>query len=261
MKHTLSLVIPVYNEEVRIGRTISALLSWKPPTAVALERVIFVNDGSTDNTVSRIKYHVSGIKNTLAADTQIISYQQNRGKGYAIARGMEASDSDYTLFCDADMSTPLPEIAKFVPAMRRGIDVIVGTRKNGHSTVLTHQPVYREALGHGFTLLSNIILHTWVTDFTCGFKAFSKQASGTVFPALTSNRWAFDAEALFLARKMGLRIQEVAVLWSDTKGSKVDLLKDIPQTLADLMRIRLADFAQTLGTIVRPEIRYEKANS
>jgi dolichyl-phosphate beta-glucosyltransferase len=235
---TLSIVIPFFNEEARIQGCIDALTSWKPPKAVALERVYFVNDGSTDKTVSKIKSQKSKIEKTLKAKAEIISYEINRGKGYAVVRGMAASDSDYTLFIDADMATPLIELNKFLPLMKNGTDIIVGTRKNGKSTVITHQPKYREIMGKGFTILSNIMLNTWVTDFTCGFKAFSKTAKNNIFPKLICNRWSFDSESLFLGRISGYSIREVPVVWSDHRGSKVNVLIDAPRSLVELLRIR-----------------------
>ena len=235
---TISLLIPLYNEEKRIEKTVNALLegfNYKPLT---LEKVIFVSDGSKDNTVEKINSYKSQLEKALKAEVVVASYEINRGKGYAIKYGMQFSDSDYTLFFDADMATPLNQIEKFIPFMKEGISVIIGTRKNGHSTVVVHQPKIREVLGKGFTYLTNIMLNTWVTDFTCGFKVFSRDAKNAVFPRSMIDRWSYDAEIIFLSRKLGFEIQEKPVVWADDKNSKVKILKSVYTSLKELLQIR-----------------------
>jgi dolichyl-phosphate beta-glucosyltransferase len=126
--------------------------------------------------------------------------------------------------------------------MKKDVDAIVGTRKNGQSTVIKHQPLYREILGKGFTLLTNLILNTKFTDFTCGFKAFSRYAKNRIFEKAVIQRWAYDAEILYLAKKMNLQIVEVPVVWKNDPASKVKLSKDLIQTLFDLIKIRFNDY-------------------
>ncbi len=235
---TLSFVIPVFNEEERIFKTLQALEKGVYFTGLTLDEVIFVNDGSTDYTLKLLKEWDK--YRTTNFSVKIISYKQNKGKGYAIKQGMLASKADYTLFFDADMSTPLNELNKFLPFIEQNIDVIIGTRKNGHSTVVKHQPLYRELLGRGFTFLSQLILNTWVTDFTCGFKAFSRKAKTSIFQNAKINRWGYDAEILFLARTNQYNMQEVPVVWANDDRSKVNLIVDIPKTLFDLLYIRAA---------------------
>src|SRR3989344_7736108 len=224
---SISFVIPLYNEEKRILKTIKALYEGFNYDPLELEKVIFVNDGSTDNTVGVLNKYVKKLEAKLKVPVKIVSYETNRGKGYAIKTGMKYSDSDYTLMFDADMATPINQIKKFIPFMIEGKDIIIGTRKNGESTVIVHQPLYREVLGRGFTYISNMILNTWVTDFTCGFKAFSKEAKNTIFPKSKIDRWSYDAEIMFLAKKYGYKIQEKSVIWSDDKNTRVKLLKSI----------------------------------
>jgi len=236
---TLSFVIPVYNEEKRIEKTIKALNKGFSFSGIKIEKIFFVDDGSTDRTVSLINKSKISLEKSLGVIVEIISYPKNKGKGHAVKVGMLASNSDYTLFFDVDMATPLSEFEKFLPFVKEGVPVIVGTRKNGESTVQVHQPKYREFLGKGFTFLSNLILNTWVTDFTCGFKAFSRQAKNEVFSKATINRWGYDAEIIFLTRKLGFEIQEKAVLWFDDHRTKVNLFKDLPNTFLELIKIRL----------------------
>lgn len=230
---TISFIIPVFNEEQRLEKTFKALNELTLPRFLKLEKIIFVNDGSKDATLKLLKEYANKKRRV-----KIVSYSINQGKGFAIKHGMLRANSDYNLFFDADMSTPLSEISKLLPFMRRNIDVIVGTRKNGHSTVLVHQPRYRELLGKGFTKITQLILQVPVTDFTCGFKAFSKNATETIFPRTDINGWGYDAEILFLAKKHGFSMREKAVTWSNDANTKVKLYKAIPQTLMDLVKIR-----------------------
>jgi len=126
--------------------------------------------------------------------------------------------------------------------MQRGEDVIIGTRKNGESTVVEHQPLYRELLGRCYTLLSQMILNTWATDFTCGFKAFSQNAKVEIFTRGQIDRWGYDSEILFLAKRLGYKINEKAVLWFDDSDTRVNLFKAVFTSLSELMRIRMYEF-------------------
>ena len=236
---TLSIVIPVYNEEKRLNKTFKALSEGFSFTGIRLEKLIFVNDGSSDETLEKIKNYQGKLGKKLKAKVEIYSYQPNKGKGHAIKTGMLISDSDYTLCFDADIATPLSEFKKFLPLIRKNTPVIIGTRKNGESTVTSPQPLYRQLLGRGFTYLANLILNTWATDFTCGFKAFSREAKEAIFNQSIIDGWGYDAEILFLAKKQGFRVIERAVLWQDDRQSRVKLYKDLPLSFLELLKIRV----------------------
>lgn len=260
---TISFVIPVYNEEKRIKKTLTALKKLRLPHGLKLEKVIFVNDGSKDKTVAKINRF--RINNRKIQSIKLISYKDNRGKGYALKPGMKESSSDYTLFFDADISTPLSELAKFVPFMENDIDVIVGTRKNGKSSVLNHQPKYRELLGHGFTMISKISLGLKGTDFTCGFKAFSRLAKDKIFKEAKINGWGYDVEIIFLAQKYNFSLVERAVTWSNDADTKVKIYKAIPQALKDILVIHwnhnMKNFAFSLAQLAkRPYLRRVATN-
>ena len=240
---TLSLVIPVYNEEKRLKKTFSSLLKGGFSRGIKLHEVIFVNDGSTDTTGRLIREHKEKLSKALSARVRLISYKQNQGKGHAVKQGMLLSTADYTLLFDCDMSTPLTEIRKFTPYMEKNMPVIIGTRKNGKSTVVIAQPLHRQLLGKAFTLLSNIALGMWVTDFTCGFKVFSKDAKDEIFQRSKIQRWGYDAEILFLASQLSYPIKEVAVKWSDDKRTKVNLAHDIISSLFELYAIRENEYS------------------
>jgi glycosyltransferase involved in cell wall biosynthesis len=230
----LSIVIPVFNEEERIHTTFKALKKLSLPRGLKLSEVIFINDGSTDKTVKRLQ----SFKKTSKLNIQILDYKINNGKGFAVKKGMLYSSSDYTLLCDADMSTPFSELKKFMPHVKNNEDIVIGTRKNGKSTVVVHQPKIRETLGKGFTAITKIALNINVTDFTCGFKLFSKRAIEKLFSKSVINRWGYDAEILFLAKKNNIKVVECPVLWSNDKRSHVNLAYDIPKTMLDLFFIR-----------------------
>ncbi|MDO8497524.1 MAG: glycosyltransferase [bacterium] len=254
---TISFVIPVYNEVERIDKTFKALERGVTFRGIKLEKIIFVNDGSTDRTKFRIQSSKFRIEKATKAKIEIVSYKENRGKGYAIREGLKVSESDYTLFFDTDMSTPLSELNKFVPFMKKGVDFIIGTRKNGHSTVIKHQPFYREMLGRGFTLLSNMILNTWVTDFTCGFKAIKKEVKNLIVFHAKVDRWGYDAEFIFLIKNLGCTIQEIPVKWTNDERSKVNVIKDLPQVLMDLVSIRLANASYKSSSSKKLTLRLE----
>ncbi len=252
LTQTISFVIPVFNEEKRLNKTFKALNELQLPSGLKLQDIIFVNDGSTDQTVKLVEKF--GKNKKFKAQVVLLTYPVNQGKGYAIRQGMKYSTAGYTLFFDADMSTPLSELTKFVPAMRNNQDIVIGTRKNGHSTVTKHQPFVREFLGKGFTKMTQFILGVGVTDFTCGFKAFSRTAKDTIFAQTTINGWGYDAEVLFLASKQNFSMQEVAVAWANDERTKVNLFKAIPQTLKELWLIRTKHslYAHTLFPSFRP---------
>jgi dolichyl-phosphate beta-glucosyltransferase len=231
-KISVSFVIPVFNEEKRIDVAFKALKKASLPAGLFLKEVIFVNDGSTDNTVRKIEVFAKKAK--LTAKIILLTYSENRGKGAALKEGMLKANSDYTLFFDADMSTPISEIAKFKPFMEKGIEAIIGTRKNGHSTVTKHQPVLRRTLGKGFTKITQLVLSIENTDFTCGFKAFANNAKNAVFTDSMIAGWGYDAEILYLTNKYGFSMKEVPVTWANDERTKVRLVSAVTKTFKEL---------------------------
>lgn len=232
---TVSFVIPVFNEEKRIDVAFKALKTASLPAGLALKEVIFVNDGSTDNTIQKIETFAKKAK--LAAKIVLLTYSTNRGKGAALKEGMLYATSDYTLFFDADMSTPISEITKFKPFMEKGIKAIIGTRKNGHSTVTKHQPLLRRTLGRGFTKITQLVLSIDNTDFTCGFKAFARNAKNIIFEESMIDGWGYDAEILYLTSKHAFSMKEVPVTWANDDRTKVRLISAVSKTLKELATI------------------------
>lgn len=232
-KITITLIIPAYNESSRVHLAFEAINNWQLPKELKLEKVIFINDGSTDNTLTKIQNFKSKYP------TKIITYTPNQGKGFAVRTGLKNSESDYTLLSDADISTPLTEINKFLPYIIGGADVVFGTRKDKKSTVIVHQSFIRENMGKIYTKMTQLILGIYITDFTCGFKLFSKKASKIIVDHGVINHWSYDAEIAFLLSKARMLINEKSVTWSDEKGTKVNLIVDSIRSLWELIYIRL----------------------
>lgn len=234
MKHTkkpfLSVIIPVYNEEKRI-RNLTQIISYLRKQKYNWETVI-VDDGSTDKTKSILKSLRNKIK------FKIVSYSPNLGKGVAVKTGILKAKGKYRLFLDIDLSTPISEIKKILPHLKK-YDIVIGSRKLKTSKLIKRQPFIRETLGKMFTIFSQIILQLEVLDFTCGFKCFSQRAAEQIFSRQTINRWGFDSEILFIGKNRKFSIKEIPVTWTDDQRTKVKFPQDILNSLNELIKIRL----------------------
>lgn len=237
MKNTqpfLSIIIPLYNEATRLKNLIK-VYDFFESNNMNYE-IILVNDGSNDKTLSYLKKIPKKYK------YQLVSYKVNMGKGYAIKEGMLAANGKFRLFTDIDLSTPIEEFNKFIPYLNK-YDLIIGSRKTKGSTLKKRQPLIRESLGKVFTLVSQTILNLETSDFTCGFKCFSQKAAIEIFNKQTVNRWGFDSEILFLAKKLRFKTKEVPVTWFDDPRSKVKFPQAIISSIADLIKIRLNNYS------------------
>lgn len=228
-KPFLSVIIPLYNEQVRL-KNLTRVYIFLDQQKFNYE-VILINDGSTDKTLKKLSELSAGFKFTL------ITYEKNRGKGFAVKTGMLAAKGQYLLFTDIDLSTPMEEFTKFLPFLKK-TNIIIGSRKTKGSTLQKRQGFIRENLGRGFTLLSQIILNLYLSDFTCGFKCFPKQAAKKIFSKQKIDRWSFDSEILLLAKQFRYKIKEVPVDWSNDPRTKVRFPHDIIRSLLDLYKIR-----------------------
>lgn len=235
-KKFLSVIIPLYNEERRLINLLE-IYNYLNNQKYSWE-IILINDGSKDKTkkiASRmIKYN--SFKNII-----LISYEKNRGKGFAIKNGMLKAIGEHRLFIDIDLSTPVKEIKKILFFAKK-FDIVIGSRKRSGAKVIKHQPIIREVLGKEFTRISQKFLGLKVTDFTCGFKCFSAKSAEKIFLIQRIERWGFDAEILFLAQKINIPIKEVAIIWKNDSETKVKLPKDIIISFVDLFKIRYFAF-------------------
>ena len=231
----ISLVIPIFNEEGRV-HNLDILFAFIKNKKYIRE-LILVNDGSNDKTPNLLKLFKKKSKCVL------ISYRKNKGKGYAIKKGVLIAKGSHVIFTDVDLSTP-PKMIGELKKIINCSDIIVGTRKNSKAILLQRQSKIREMMGKLFTFLSQRIVGVEVSDFTCGLKCFSKKAAKKIFTKQRINRWAFDAESLFLAKKYGFSISELPVEWRDVKGTKVRFPADIIQSFFDLIQIRINDILE-----------------
>jgi dolichyl-phosphate beta-glucosyltransferase len=228
----LSVVIPAYNEAERIGSTLTSIHNFLIKQTYPYE-IIVVNDGSRDNTAGLVSGMAATIKNL-----KLIDNKHNQGKGGVVKDGMLAATGDIRLFMDADNSTKVDEITKFLPYFEKGYDIVIGSRRIKGSNIVVHQGLWRDFLGGVFRLIVHTLVPVGVTDSQCGFKAFSAKAAQEVFPKQRIFRWAFDVEILAIARKMGFKIQEAPITWVNDGQSKVKLSGEI-NMLIELLKTRL----------------------
>jgi len=230
----LSVVVPAYNEEERLPRTLARLHEYYEAQAYPYD-VTVVSDGSKDGTAKLV---------TEFAKThpkfRLIDYSPNRGKGYAVRTGILAAQGDLILFCDADLATPQEETEKLLPHITNGADIAIGSRPLRESSLEKHQPFVREMFGRMANLLVQVLAVSGIKDTQCGFKLFTKKAAHDIFRRCKLNEFGFDFECLMVARDLGYKIDEVPIRWLDQEGSKVVLMRDGPRALRDLVKIRAA---------------------
>jgi dolichyl-phosphate beta-glucosyltransferase len=234
MKEPLvSVIIPAYNEEERLEPSLGVIADYFAARPYAVEMLV-VDDGSTDRTCEIVNTFAEKSPMTVRLEKN----PRNMGKGAAVKRGMLAGEGKYLLFTDADLSTPIESVEGFLPLLESGAKVVVGTRKHPDAKIKRSQPWLRRNLGKGFVVLANIMLGTRLTDFTCGFKSFSNEAAKEIFTRSRIIGWAFDAEILYLAHRLGYQIFEIPVTWAHSSGSRVRLRKDVLGSFKGLLEIR-----------------------
>lgn len=226
----LSFVIPVYNEEKRIENTVQGVRDFAKKLTDEVEW-IFVDDGCTDRTEQLAQGQLGEFHHRW------IKLGHNQGKGRAVQRGMLEARGDVVLFMDADLSTPPEEYEQLLKPLEEGYDIAVGSRGAG-SHVLVHQIWLRETMGRIFNRIARLLTFKQIGDSQCGFKAFRREAAHRLFRLQKIAGFAFDAEIVFLAQKLGYRIAEVPITWVNSPDSKVRIIRDSVQMLVDLLRIR-----------------------
>ncbi len=228
----ISVVIPAYNEEKRLPHTLRAVTAYLQKQSYTWE-IVVVNDGSSDGTADLVK-------SLAAQDARIalLEYGQNRGKGYAVRFGMTHVSGSIRVFMDADNSTSIDHLEKFLPILKSGFDVVIGSRDIAGAAIRVHQSKIKEILGD----LGNIWIQFWavsgIKDTQAGFKVFTKKASDDIFPYLTIDRWGFDVEALAVARMRGYNISEQPINWVNDPNSKVSP-SAYAQVLKEVVEVRL----------------------
>lgn len=229
----LSVIIPAYNEEKRLPKTLEAVNDYLSKQDYESE-IIVVDDGSKDGTKKLAESFRDKIKNL-----KVLSYEKNQGKGYAVRFGMLRASGDYRLFMDADNSTSIDQVEKMWPYFEEGYDIIIGSRDVKGAILDPPQPLYRRFLGEVFGFLVSLICGLWgIKDTQCGFKAFTKKATEDIFKRCKINRFAFDPEILVIAKKLKYKIKEIPVYWKNDPFSKVKF-KSMVKMGIDLIKIRI----------------------
>lgn len=232
----LSVVIPAYNEERRLPKTIEAVLKYLRSQSYEWE-VAVVDDGSQDKTADLVRQ-------TSVAEPRVrlLQYDRNHGKGFAVRYGMTHTEGKYRLFMDADNSTTIDQVESFLPFFEMGYDVVIGSRDIAGATIAVHQAGWKELLGD----LGNLWIQFWavpgIKDTQAGFKVFRAKAAQDVFSVLTLDHWGFDVEALAVARHKGYKILERPIKWVNDPNSKVsasaylEVLKEVVQVRLNLWK-------------------------
>jgi len=225
---TLAVIIPAFNEAPRIEATLLELCGYLRSRDWNWE-IVVVDDGSSDDT--------GRVVDTFARTEPRVLLQQepHRGKGGAVRAGFLTSRASYRFLCDADLSMPAREIGRFMPPL--DADVAIGTRE-GAGARRVGEPFLRHVVGRGFNTLVRMALESDISDTQCGFKMFTGPAADAIFPHVTVEGWAFDLEVLSVARRRGLRIQEVPIEWHYREESRVSLLRDSVGMALELLRVR-----------------------
>jgi dolichyl-phosphate beta-glucosyltransferase len=227
----LSVVIPAYNEAQRIMPTIRAITAYVCRTGMSWELII-ADDGSSDGTADLCE-------SLGMANMRVLRAPKNGGKGSAVRHGVLAARGYYVLFCDADNSTPIEELAKLMDALERGnYDIAVGSRAIAGAEEINRSPL-RRLLSIGLRTIVRYGLRIGVCDTQCGFKLFTSAAAQRLHMAQTLKGFSFDLEILYLAARLGYEVAEVPVVWVDAPGSKVDPLKESRRFMGDMLAIQL----------------------
>jgi dolichyl-phosphate beta-glucosyltransferase len=232
MKPFLSVIGPAYNEAKRLPLTLIDLDKKLSAEEYSYE-ILVVNDGSSDETAEIIGRFGHIVKNL-----RLIDNRKNHGKGWVVRRGMLESNGNYRLFMDADNSTSVDQFDNMLPFLKDGYDVVIGSRDVKGAKLIPPQPWYKRIMGNIGNIIIQILLLPGMWDSQCGFKCFSEEAARKIFSLARIDRWAFDVEALSLAKKLGYRIKEIPVIWVNNIESKVKPLSYI-FFLRDVVRIRI----------------------
>jgi dolichyl-phosphate beta-glucosyltransferase len=232
---TYSIVIPAYNEGERLGPTLETVLTFVRQQGWDAE-VIVVNDGSHDNTAEIVRQFAE--RDPLL---RLVENPGNRGKGYSVRNGMLAARGEIILFSDADLSSPIEEMPKLLEALAAGADIAIGSRWLRAELQTQRQSLHRQLFGRIFNALNRVILGLRFKDTQCGFKAFTRRAAQTILPLQHIERWGFDPEILFLARRLGFRVVEVPVRWGHSGGTRINPVMDGARMFQEMLRIRWYD--------------------
>jgi dolichyl-phosphate beta-glucosyltransferase len=244
-----SIVIPAFNESARIPATLESVVSCIREREWDAE-VIVVNDGSRDSTAALVREFARN-----APEVRLVENPGNRGKGYSVRSGILQALGEIVMFTDSDLSAPIEEAERLFEAIAEGADIAIGSRWLEKNRQTHRQPLYRRFLGRCFNAVTRAVMGLPFADTQCGFKAFTRAAAQTVFQLQTIERWGFDPEILFIARKRGFRVIEVPVSWAHDERSRMSYLKDGMKMLEEIATIRWNAFTGQYNKRIKTGLR------
>ncbi len=225
----LSIIIPAHNEENRLPRTLEQVFDFLEKQDYQAE-VLVVENGSTDRTYELARGYADKKRNMH------VIREAARGKGLAVRRGMLEAQGEYRLMCDADLSMPIEEVAKFLPTAMENFDIAIASRE-APGAVRYDEPFYRHLGGRLINLVIRLLILPGLQDTQCGFKCFHAKVADDLFRRQTLSGWSFDIEILFIARRHGYRVCEIPIDWYYRSESKVNAFVDAPRMVRDIFRI------------------------
>ena len=230
----LSIIIPAHNEERRLPGSLEKIVAFLEKQDYQAE-VIVVDNGSSDNT--------SGVVEGFMARYPFISLirEERRGKGLAVKLGMLAARGEYLFLCDADLSMPIEEVAKFLPPQLEDYDVAIASREV-EGARRYGEPPHRHLMGRVFNLIVRLLAVRGFQDTQCGFKCFRREVARDIFSRQTMEGWGFDVEVLFIAQKRGYRIVEVPINWYYMANSRVRPIRDSIRMFREVLQVRINDW-------------------
>lgn len=229
----ISVVIPAYNEELRLPATLSSVHAYLAERETRSFEILVVDDGSSDATVAAVEDFARSHENV-----RLVSYKPNRGKGYAVRTGMLAAEGELIIFNDADGSSPIEEIEKLIASIeKKGSDIAIGSRAKPDESRFVDALAYRKYLGNSFNLIVRSLVLPGIYDTQCGFKMFKKAVARDIFSVATMDGFAFDVEILYIARLRKYVIDEVPINWANVEGSKVNVFTDSPRMFLQVLKV------------------------
>jgi glycosyltransferase involved in cell wall biosynthesis len=230
---SLSVVIPAYNEEVRLPPTLDTVIDFLKAGSFDLAELLVVDDGSRDGTAALVERYARD-----HAEVRLLRNPGNRGKGFSVQHGMLEAKGEWVLYTDADLSAPIEEFDKLlIAAQGTQARVAIGSRAMDRTLVGVHQTAFRELSGRAFNIVMRVVTGLPFRDTQCGFKLFERNAAREIFSRQKLDGFSFDVEDLVIAKTLGLKAIEVPVVWNNVEGTKVSMLTGV-QSFADLAGIR-----------------------
>lgn len=235
MNKTLSIIVPAYNEEARLGVSVRKILEYIKLNDLSAELIV-VDDGSSDKTIEVAEKVFAEFPEI---STNAIRYDENRGKGFAVKTGLENASGEIALFSDADLSTPIEELPKLVEPIENGeFDITFGSRALDRTLIGERQPWRREQGGKVFNLFVRTLTGLPFWDTQCGFKAFDMQKFRPLLEVMQIEKFGFDVEFLYVAHHAGLRLKEIPVRWNNDERTKVNIFRDSLRMFNEVREIR-----------------------